>query len=395
MRLLSREMDGYLAQGAWIRSIFELGLELKKKYGEDAVCDFSLGNPDLPPPAVVGESLSDLAGNAGRPFIFGYMPNPGYPQVREALAGYVSREQGVAVGSQDLLVTCGAAGGLNIFFRAVLEPGDEVICPTPYFVEYGFYVANSHGVLRPVPSREGDFGLDVAAIAAAVTDKTRAVLINSPNNPTGQVYPAAEITALANALTELSKGRERPIYLVADEPYRFLTFDGVTVPSVLPAYPYSVLVSSFSKNLSLAGERVGFVAVAPDMPGKEKLIGGLVFANRIMGFVNAPAIGQAILLKALGSQVDTSIYTRRRDRMAEVLTRTGYEFFKPRGAFYFFPKSPIPDEVAFVNALAGHRVLTVPGRGFGLPGYFRLAFCVDEAVILRAEEGLAKARAGI
>lgn len=395
MRLLSREMDGYLAQGAWIRSIFELGLELKKKYGEDAVCDFSLGNPDLPPPPVVGESLSDLAGNAGRPFIFGYMPNPGYPQVREALAGYVSREQGLAVGPQDLLVTCGAAGGLNIFFRAVLEPGDEVICPTPYFVEYGFYVANSHGVLRPVPSREGDFGLDVAAIAAAVTDRTRAVLINSPNNPTGQVYPAEEIAALVRALADLSKGRERPIYLVADEPYRFLTFDGVTVPPVLPAYPYSVLVSSFSKNLSLAGERVGFVAVAPDMPGKEKLIGGLVFANRIMGFVNAPAIGQAILLKALGSQVDTSVYTRRRDRMAEVLTRTGYEFFKPRGAFYFFPKSPIPDEVAFVSRLAEERVLGVPGRGFGLPGYFRLAFCVGEEVIARAEEGLARARAGI
>ncbi len=256
-------------------------------------------------------------------------------------------------------------------------------------------MANSHGVLRPVPSREGDFGLDVAAIAAAVTDRTRAVLINSPNNPTGQVYPAEEIAALVRALADLSKGRERPIYLVADEPYRFLTFDGVTVPPVLPAYPYSVLVSSFSKNLSLAGERVGFVAVAPDMPGKEKLIGGLVFANRIMGFVNAPAIGQAILLKALGSQVDTSVYTRRRDRMAEVLTRTGYEVFKPRGAFYFFPKSPIPDEVAFVSRLAEERVLGVPGRGFGLPGYFRLAFCVGEEVIARAEEGLARARAGI
>jgi len=217
------------------------------------------------------------------------------------------------------------------------------------------------------------------------------VLINSPNNPTGQVYPEADIQALAQALADLSKGRERPIYLVADEPYRFLTFDGVTVPPVLPVYPYSVLVSSFSKNLSLAGERVGFVAVAPNMPGKEKLIGGLIFANRIMGFVNAPAIGQAILLRAMGSQVDTSVYTRRRDRMAEVLTRTGYEFFKPKGAFYFFPKSPIPDEVAFVSRLAKERVLGVPGRGFGMPGYFRLAFCVGEEVIARAEEGLKNA----
>ncbi|NDY57643.1 pyridoxal phosphate-dependent aminotransferase [Desulfovibrio sulfodismutans] len=392
MRLLTREMDGYLAGGAWIRKIFELGLELKKKYGEDAVCDFSLGNPDLPPPAAVGKRLAEIAAAADRPFAFGYMPNPGYPAVREALAGYVSRQQETHVSPNDLVVTCGAAGGLNIFFRAVLEPGDEVICPSPYFVEYGFYVANSGGVLRPVPSRAGDFGLDVAAIAAAVTDKTRAVLINSPNNPTGQIYPAEDIAALAAALTELSKGRERPIFLVADEPYRFLTFDGHAVPPILPVYPYSLVVSSFSKNLSLAGERVGFVAVSPDMPQREKLVGGLVFANRIMGFVNAPAIGQAVLLGALDAQVDTSIYARRRDAMAGVLSRTGYDFFMPRGAFYFFPVSPIPDEVAFVSKLAEHRVLAVPGRGFGLPGYFRLAFCVDEAIILRAEEGLAKAR---
>ncbi|NMC49209.1 MAG: aminotransferase class I/II-fold pyridoxal phosphate-dependent enzyme, partial [Desulfovibrio sp.] len=204
MRLLSREMDGYLAQGAWIRSIFELGLELKKKYGEDAVCDFSLGNPDLAPPPQVGKRLAEIAAAADRPFAFGYMPNPGYPQVREALAGYVSRQQACAVAAGDLVVTCGAAGAINIFFRAVLEPGDEVICPSPYFVEYGFYASNSGGVLRPVPSKPGDFGLDVAAIAAAVTDRTRAVLINSPNNPTGQIYPAGEIAELAEALARLS-----------------------------------------------------------------------------------------------------------------------------------------------------------------------------------------------
>ena len=392
MRLLSRQIEEYLAGGAWIRTIFELGLELKKKYGEDAVCDFSLGNPDLPPPAQVGKCLAEIAAAADRPFAFGYMPNPCYPKVREALAGYVSRQQACAVSPADLVVTCGAAGALNVFFRAVFEQGDEVICPSPYFVDYGFYVSNSGGVLKPVPSRAGDFGLDVAAIAAAVTDKTRAVLINSPNNPTGQIYPAEDIAALAKVLADLSANRERPIYLVADEPYRFLTYDGCTVPPVLPAYPYSLVVSSFSKNLSLAGERVGFVAVSPEMPGRERLVAGMVFANRIMGFVNAPAIGQAVILGAIDAQVDTSIYARRRDAMAGVLSRTGYEFFLPRGAFYFFPKSPIPDEVAFVNALAEHRVLAVPGRGFGMPGYFRLAFCVDEAIILRAEAGLGKAR---
>ena len=391
MKLVTEQMEQYLSGGAWIRKIFEQGLQLKKQYGEDAVCDFSLGNPDLPPPPVVGECLADLAGQMDRPFSLGYMPNPGYPEVRAALAAELSREQGVAVAPGDLLLTCGAAGGINVFFRAVLTPGDEVICPSPYFVEYGFYAANHGGVLRPVPTRPDTFDLDIAAMEAAITPRTMVVMINSPNNPTGQVYSRETLTELAAMLTRASQGRERPIYLLADEPYRFLAYDGIEVPSVLPLYPYSLVIGSFSKNLSLPGERVGFVVVSPDMPQREKLVAGMVFANRILGFVNAPAIGQSLLLRALGHGVDRGIYERRRAAMAGVLTRAGYEFFMPRGAFYFFPKSPDPDEVAFTERLADHRVLAVPGRGFGLPGYFRLAFCVDEAVINRSEEGFAKA----
>ena len=393
MKLVTEQMEQFLSGGAWIRKIFEHGLELKKQYGEDAVCDFSLGNPDLPPPAVVGECLAELAEQADKPFAFGYMPNPGYPAVRAALAEHLSKEQGIAIAAEDLLLTCGAAGGINCFFRAVITPGDEVICPNPYFVEYGFYAGNSGGVLKPVPTKP-DFDLDIAAMEAAITPRTRVVLINSPNNPTGMVYSKQTLTELAAMLTRASAGRERPIYLLADEPYRFLAYDGADVPSVLPLYPYSLVIGSFSKNLSLPGERVGYVVVSPLMEGRAQLVAGLVFANRILGFVNAPAVGQALLLRALGQEVDRGIYERRRAAMAGVLTRAGYEFVMPRGAFYFFPKSPDADELVFLDRLAKERVLAVPGRGFGMPGYFRLAFCVDEAVINRSEAGFARAIRG-
>jgi aspartate aminotransferase len=393
VKLVTEQMEQFLAGGAWIRQIFEQGLELKKQFGEDAVCDFSLGNPDLPPPAVVGECLADLAQQADRPFAFGYMPNPGYPAVRAALAGHLTQEQGIAIAADDLLLTCGAAGGINVFFRAVLTPGDEVICPIPYFVEYGFYAGNYGGVLKPVATK-ADFALDIAAIEAAITPRTRVVLINSPNNPTGQVYDLETLRELAAMLTRASAGRERPIYLLADEPYRFLAYDGLAVPSVLPLYPYSLVIGSFSKNLSLPGERVGYVVVSPLLEGRGQLVAAMVIANRILGFVNAPAVGQALLLRALGQEVDRTIYARRREAMAGVLTRAGYEFVMPRGAFYFFPKSPEADELAFLKRLTAERVLAVPGRGFGMPGYFRLAFCVDEAVINRAEAGFAKALRG-
>jgi aspartate aminotransferase len=388
VKLVTEQMEQFLSGGAWIRKIFEHGLELKKQYGEDAVCDFSLGNPDLPPPAVVGECLAELAEQADKPFAFGYMPNPGYPAVRAALAEHLTKEQGIAIAAEDLLLTCGAAGGINCFFRAVLTPGDEVICPNPYFVEYGFYAGNSGGVLKPVPTKP-DFDLDIAAMEAAITPRTRVVLINSPNNPSKET-----LTELAAMLTRASAGRERPIYLLADEPYRFLAYDGADVPSVLPLYPYSLVIGSFSKNLSLPGERVGYVVVSPLMEGREQLVAGLVFANRILGFVNAPAVGQALLLRALGQEVDRGIYERRRAAMAGVLTRAGYDFVMPRGAFYFFPKSPDADELVFLDRLAKERVLAVPGRGFGMPGYFRLAFCVDEAVINRSEAGFARAMRG-
>ncbi len=390
--ILSSQVEGYLSKASWIRRMFEAGIELKKKFGPENVYDFSLGNPDLAPPAVVAEGLRELADDAGKPFAFGYMPNAGYPQVRERLAEVVSAEQEVRVGADRVVVTCGAAGGINALFRAVLEPGDEVLCPAPYFVEYGFYVENFRGVLKPVPSTALTFALDLKAIAGAITARTRCVLINSPNNPTGRIYTREELGQLAAMLRAASAKTGRPILLVSDEPYRFLAYDGARVPAIFPLYEHSVVVSSFSKNLALAGERVGYVAVNPAMPEGELLMAGVILTNRILGFVNAPAVGQKLLARALGHEVDSSVYARRRDAMAEVLREAGFEFSPPQGAFYFFPRIPTgSDDTAFVNTLMDEQILAVPGSGFGYPGYFRLAFCVDEAVIRGAAPGFARA----
>lgn len=393
MSVVSTEIAGYMEKASWIRKMFEAGIQLKQQYGEDAVCDFSLGNPDLPAPIAVADALRELADKADKPFTFGYMPNGGFPWAREALAKWLSGEQGVALTSADVLLSCGAAGALNAFFRAVLEPQDEVLGVSPYFVEYGFYVSNHHGVFKAVPSKGDTFSLDIDAISAAINAKTRAIIINSPNNPTGAIYTEEELKELAALLRAKTAEFGRPIFLIADEPYRQLIFDDAFVPYVLPLYEYSIVVSSFSKNMSLPGERVGYAALAPQMPQKNMLMGALTMTNRILGYVNPPVVGQYMMAKALGQQVDVSIYARRRDMMAKILRDAGYEFTMPKGTFYFFPKAPGGDDVAFCQALMDEKVLGVPGSGFGRPGYFRLTFCVEDKVIARSVEGFAKARA--
>lgn len=390
MSMLSTQVSGYLERASWIRKMFETGAELKATHGADKVCDFSLGNPDLPPPAAMADAIRDLADQASQPFAFGYMPNAGYPDARAALAGKLTKEQGVSVSSDDLVITCGAAGAINAFYRAVLEPGDEIITPAPFFVEYAFYAENHGGCLKPVPAKPLTFALDLEAIDAAINEKTRVMLINSPNNPTGAVYTEAELKGLVAILEKHNATRERPIFLLSDEPYRFLTY-GVEVPPLLPLYPYTVIGSSFSKNLSLAGERVGYCLVNPAMPGKDELLAGIILTNRILGFVNAPAMGQKLMMKTIDSQVDTAIYAERRLAMAKILDDAGIEYSMPGGAFYFFPKAPGGDDLAFTDALQEELILAVPGRGFGTPGYVRLAFCVGTEVIERAAEGMKRA----
>lgn len=392
MSLVTEAIAKQLQGASWIRRMFEAGAALKKQYGEDKVCDFSLGNPDLPAPPTVAKGLEQVLAKADQPFAFGYMPNAGFPWAREQLAAHLAVEQGVPLTGDDVILTCGAAGALNVVFKAVLEPGDEVLAIAPYFVEYGAYVGNHGGVLKAVPSNPSDFTLDFAALEKAVTPKTRALIVNTPNNPTGQVYTKEALETLAALLLRKSRENGRPIFMVVDDPYRFLAFDGVEVPGVLGLYPYAVLASSFSKNLSLPGERMGYLAVSPSLENRAELVAGFILANRVLGFVNPPVIGQYLMAAALGSQVDVSVYAARRKAMAEVLTRAGYDFFLPRGAFYFFPKAPGGDDVAFVNRLLEERVLAVPGSGFAGPGHFRLTFCVEEEVIRRAEDGLKRAR---
>jgi aspartate aminotransferase len=288
-------------------------------------------------------------------------------------------------------MTCGAGGALNVILKALLDPGEEVVCPAPFFVEYRFYADNAGGVLKTVPTKP-DFSLDLAALSAAVGEKTKAVLINSPNNPTGRVYDPASIDGLAELLREKSRALGRTVYLVSDEPYREIVYDGVVVPSILAAYADSFVASSYSKSISLPGERIGYIAVSPKAQPLEELLGALVLCNRILGFVNAPALMQRIVARLQGVQVDAGIYRRKRDLLYDGLLQAGYEVTKPEGAFYLFPRSPVEDDVAFVRTLQEKRILTVPGSGFGGPGYFRVAYCVDDRTILGSLEGFAAAR---
>ena len=390
--MISEKMQPLLQNNSAIRMMFEEGRKMAAVYGADQVYDFSLGNPSVPAPAEVNQAMREVLDEEDSLFVHGYMSNAGYEDVREAVAQSLNRRFDTSFSQSNILMTVGAASGLNVILKTLLNPGEQVMVFAPYFVEYGSYVGNHGGTLKKVPTLPGTFGLDLPAIEAAITPKTRAMIINSPHNPTGTVYSREELEGLTAILAKASERNGRPLYLVVDEPYRFLAFDGVEVPSLLPMYPYAVLASSFSKNLCLAGERVGFIALSPLFAERAELMGGLTLANRILGFVNPPVVGQHIMAGALGSQVDVNIYARRREMMGNVLSDAGYEFQMPKGAFYFFPKAPGGDDVAFVNKLLDERILAVPGSGFGGPGHFRLAFCVEDEVIARSAEGFKRAR---
>jgi aspartate aminotransferase len=386
---VSAKIRASLESSSWIRRMFEEGAELKAKLGPERVYDFTLGNPDLEPPARFKEELKAAARDP-RPGLHGYMSNAGLMETRQALAHYLSRLHSLDFAASDLVLTCGAAGGLNVIFKALLDPGDEVVVFAPYFPEYLFYVDNHGGAPRVVETAES-FQLDLKLLEAALTPRSRAVLINSPNNPTGQVYEAAILKELGRLLSEHASRHGRPIFLVADEPYARLLYDNLVLPSIFAAYPHTLLATSFSKDLSIPGERLGYVAVSPRALGREELVAGLVLANRILGFVNAPALMQRVVARLTEVSVDITPYRRRRELFCQILAQAGYEFQKPNGAFYLFPKAPGGDDLDFVARLKGENILAVPGRGFGRNGYFRLAFCVPEATIEKAAPGFARA----
>lgn len=391
MQTVTNQIKSSMASSSWIRKMFEKGMELKKEFGADAVCDFSLGNPDVPPPAATKETLEEIAANAVKPLGLGYCPNAGLPSVRETMAEYLTKQQNTHVAAKDVVMTVGAAGALVSFFRAVIEPGDEVITPAPYFVEYGAYCGHFGGVLKPVPSIPPGFRPDIAAIEKAITPKTRAIIVNSPNNPTGTIYSLEDLQAIAAIVDKVNETRERPLFLLGDEPYRAFAYDGVEVPPLLPLTKFACVLGSFSKTLSLAGERIGYFAANPAMPDQETLIAAVTLTNRTLGFVNAPVIGQRLAAKLVNETVDLEIYDRRRKLMAKVLRDAGVEFEMPKGAFYFFAKSPVEDDAVFVDALLKEKILVVPGRGFGFPGYVRLSCSVDEEIIKRSAEGFKRA----
>ncbi len=371
-----------MERSSWIRKMFEEGAKLKAKHGEENVYDFSLGNPDVEPPEEFYRVMKELAGEheAG---IHGYMPNAGYPHVRDAIADKVNREHDVNLQGDHIIMTCGAAGGMNVVLKAILNSGDQVIVPKPYFVEYGFYIANHGGKMVLADTKE-DFSLDLDTIKEAITDKTRAILINSPNNPTGRVYPESTIRELGKMLSDIKKQSGRVIYLISDEPYREIVYKGIEVPSILKNYTNSMVVTSYSKSLSLPGERIGYVALNPGIPGIDTLVSGCILSNRILGYVNAPAFMQRVVARLTEETVNIDAYQLRKDILTEGLSNAGYTFIEPEGAFYMFCKSPMEDDVAFVQHLSKFNILAVPGSGFGAPGYFRLSYCVSEDVIRRS-----------
>jgi aspartate aminotransferase len=383
--VIAKKIHGFMTQASFIRKMFEEGVRLKQKYGAENVFDFSLGNPNLDPPEAVKARLRELV-SADIPGKHMYMPNAGYPETRAAVASEVSGFRGVALTADQIVMTCGAGGALNVILKTILDPGDEVIMPAPFFVEYRFYADNAGGVSRIVPPRE-DFSLDLDAIRQAVTEKTKAVLINSPNNPTGKVFNEASIRGLAALLTERGRELRRKIFLISDEPYSEIVYDGMEVPSVMEAYPHSFIASSYSKSLSLPGERIGYIAVNPAMAGLEEVMGGLTLCNRILGFVNAPALMQRAIAGLQGVRVNVETYRKKRDLLCDGLASVGYRVRKPEGAFYLFLPTPIADDVLFADALRKRRILTVPGSGFCGPGHIRIAYCVDDATILGAIDG--------
>ena len=382
---ISRKVRDTLEGASWVRRMFEVGDELKRIHGEENVYDFSLGNPNLEPPSSLKKALKELAEHP----ITGmhrYMPNNGYRETRRAIAEYIKEESELPFTENHIVMTVGAAGGLNVTFKALLDEGDEVIVPSPYFMEFKFYIDNNGGKIRLVDTNQ-DFSLNLAEIEKAICEKTKAILINSPNNPTGVVYSLESLEKLGALVERRSRELGKTIYLISDEAYRRIVYEGTKLPILFQCYPHTIRVTSHSKDLSLPGERIGYIAVSPLCEETEELIGALVFANRVLGFVNAPALMQRLVAPLQRNSVPIREYEEKRDLFYNALTSFGYQVVKPQGAFYLFPKALIDDDLAFVRELQSKRILTVPGRGFGKAGYFRIAYAVERKIIEAALPG--------
>lgn len=384
--MISEKMKELTKNSSAIRAMFEEGKRLSALYGPDAVYDYSIGNPATPPPPSVKKAILHILEEEPSLFIHGYTNNAGHESVRACIAEQVKEEFNQNLTADNVILTNGAAGGLNIILKTILNPGDEVVVFAPYFGEYAAYVKNYDGKLVVLGTELPDFSLPIEKLEQAVTKKTKAVIINSPNNPTGAVYSAESISALSQLLQQKQKENGSPIYLIADEPYRRIVFDDTPVPFPANYYPNTFTAYSFSKALSLPGERIGYVIANTEMDGFREIMNSLNVANRICGFVNAPSLFQLVLPYCIRDTSDISLYTQNRNALCQMLTELGFTFHYPKGAFYVFPKALIPDDIAFCNAAKEFRLLLVPGSSFGCPGYFRAAFCVSEKMIAASRE---------
>ncbi len=382
---ISKTIAKQLENASWIRRMFEEGIRLKRERGADAICDFSLGNPDVePPPAVLDALRRVVAGN--KPGSHGYMPNPGYAEVREVVARKLRKETGLDFSAEDVFMTVGSAGACNVILKSILDPGDEVIVLMPCFSEYQFYIANHAGSMVPVET-DDTFLPDVERIRAAITTRTRAIILNTPNNPTGRVYPESVLRDLQQMLARTGQ----PIVVISDEPYKSFVYDGKRQPEVASFIANTAICNSWSKSLGLPGERIGYLALSPQLGDTTALRRACAFSNRILGFINAPAIWQWVMLEAAEAAIDAAPYEHKRNVLCDALQAIGYEVRRPEGSFYIFLKTPTPDDIAFTKLLADEGILAVPGVGFGRSGYIRLSLTIPLERIEKSISGFQRA----
>lgn len=378
--MFSEKIVDSLKKSSWIRAMFEEGEKLRKIHGDDKVFDFSIGNPEIEPPQAVKDAFKEIA-SEDKPGKHRYMSNAGYIEVREKIASHIKNKTGVSLNSQNIVMTCGAAGGLNVVLKTLLNPDEEVIVFSPYFVEYLFYIDNHGGNPVVVPTNRSTFEPDPDTLERFITPNTKAIIINTPNNPTGIVYSKETLVKISRLLEQKEKEYGTTIFVISDEPYSSITYDGVEAPSMFKVFKNSIVVNSFSKSLALPGERIGYIAVNNSINNVDLLIEGLVFCNRTLGFVNAPALVQKVVGRTIDEAVNIEEYKRRRDLLYNHLVKLGFDCIKPSGAFYLFPKALIEDDVEFVKRALKYNLLLVPGKGFGCPGYFRISYCVSYKTI--------------
>jgi len=375
--MISNSMKCLVLNSSTIRAMFEEGKRLSAIYGEENVFDYSIGNPNVEPPENIKKVITEILDEETPNFVHGYMNNSGYEDVRDVISTFLNEKHELNLSKNNIVMTCGAAGGLNIILKSILNPGDEVITFTPYFGEYSNYVQNFDGKLITSPTNINTFEPNLEALSKIITNKTKALIINNPNNPTGVIYSKEAIQALTDLLNEKQKKLNTTIYLISDEPYREIVYDDAEVPCLLKYYNNTFIGYSYSKSLSLPGERIGYVVINTLMDDFEEMTSALNIANRVLGFVNAPSLFQRVIGKTLGSEVDVNIYKKNRDLLYNHLTSLGFTCVKPQGAFYLFPKAPIEDDKKFCEDAKQFNLLLVPGSAFGCPGHVRLAYCIS------------------